>query len=372
MKKSLIYCASLLVILILSNALMSAQVNGASLTGLVSDSTGAVIQGAQVTVVNIATGVENSVSTITGYYTFPALPVGVYEVRVEKAGFRKAMAKVTLETAEKARQDFKLQVGAVTEQVTVVDSAIPILSKQDASPGTVIEKSVISQLPLSARNWDDLLGQVPGVQGDRYTEQGGGTASGRTGAVNVHGVRSLQNNFVLDGVDNNSFSENVQELTTQIVRPSVDAIEEFKVATNPYSAENGRMPGSLITVTTKNGTNSFHGLAYEYLRNKIFDANDYFTNRAGRERPKHVQNQFGAQLGGPIGKNHAFFFFNYEGTRIRKGRFYQANVPTASERAGDFSSAAAIANHIAGNAYATITDRVGDCRAKVPGAFNAS
>ncbi|PYT45190.1 MAG: TonB-dependent receptor, partial [Acidobacteria bacterium] len=167
-------------------------------------------------------------------------------------------------------------------------------------PGAVVENELISGVPLSARNWDDLLGLVPGVQGDRYTEQGGGTASGRTGAVNVHGVRSLQNNFVLDGVDNNSFSENVQELTTQIVRPSVDAIQEFKIATNPYSAENGRSPGSLVTVTTKSGANAFHGLVYEYLRNKVFDANDFFTNRVGRPRPKHVQNQYGGQIGGPV------------------------------------------------------------------------
>jgi len=305
MKQLMMFCMSIL--LVLSHPRVPAQVSGASLTGLVADGTGAVIQDAHVTVVNLATGVETSATTVAGYYVLPALPVGTYEVRVEKDGFRKAVAKVTLETAEKARPDFRLQIGAVTEEVTVIGSGTPLLSKQDASPGTVMQGNVISQLPLSARNWDDLLGQVPGVQGDRYAEQGGGTASGRTGAVNVHGVRSLQNNFVLDGVDNNSFSENVQELTTQIVRPSVDAIEEFKVATTPYSSENGRMPGSLITVTTKNGTNSFHGLAYEYLRNKIFDANDYFTNRASRDRPKHVQNQFGAQLGGPIAKNHAFF-----------------------------------------------------------------
>src|SRR5207247_7485247 len=98
--------------------------------------------------------------------------------------------------------------------------------------------------------------------------------------------------------------------------------------------------GSLVTVTTKSGANAFHGLVYEYLRNKVFDANDFFTNRVGRPRPKHVQNQYGGQIGGPVVKNKAFFFFNYEGTRIRRGRFYQANVPTASERNGDFSAAA--------------------------------
>ena len=233
---------------------------------------------------------------------------------------------------QKARIDFSLEVGAVTETVSVV-TAPPTLSTQEASPGGVVESRMISDLPLSSRNWDDLLSGVPGVQADRYTEQGGGTANGRTGGANVHGVRSLQNNFVLDGVDNNSISENVQELTTQVARPSVDSIQEFRVSTNPYSAENGRSPGALISVTTKSGGNEFHGTVYDFLRNKVFDANNFFQNRAGAAKPPHVQNQFGGNIGGPIyfprfgeggpstysGKNKAFFFFNYEGTRIRKG-----------------------------------------------------
>src|SRR5690349_2115375 len=335
-----------------------AQINTASLTGLVTDPSGAVLSGVKVTALNKATNAEITSSTnASGYYTFASLPIGQYQVTLEAPGFRKETSVITLDLGQRARLDFTAQVGASTESVTVT-SAAPLLQTQDAMPGAVVENKLIALLPLSTRNWDDLLGLVPGVQGDRYTEQGGGTASGRTGAVNVHGVRSLQNNFVLDGVDNNSFSENVQELTTQIVRPSVDAIQEFKVATNPYSAENGRSPGSLITVTTKSGSNEFHGLVYEYLRNKVFDANDFFTNRVGRPRPKHVQNQFGGQIGGPVIKNKAFFFFNYEGTRIRRGRFYQANVPTLNERNGDFSAAAAAAN---GVTYATMTDRVGDC-----------
>src|SRR5262245_5100666 len=146
MKKLILYCATLLCVL--SALRLTAQVSGASLTGLVTDGSGAVIQDAHVTVVNLAIGVETSASTQGGYYTFPALPVGTYEIHVEKSGFRKAVAKVTLETAEKARQDFRLQIGAVSEEVTVVGSGTPLLSKQDASPGTVIERNVISQLPL--------------------------------------------------------------------------------------------------------------------------------------------------------------------------------------------------------------------------------
>ena len=134
--------------------------------------------------------------------------------------------------------------------------------------GTVLDQNAIAKLPLAIRNWDDLLALVAGVQGDRYSEEGGATALGRTGGVNVHGNRSLQNNFLLDGVDNNSISTNVQELSTQVSRPSIDSIQEFKVVTSPYSAEYGRSPGAAISVTTKSGTNSFHGGAYDYYRNE--------------------------------------------------------------------------------------------------------
>src|SRR5437016_4557117 len=352
---------------------VSAQVNTASLTGLVTDPQGAVVPGAVVKVKNQATNVETSVTTdSSGYYTFAILPVGAYSVTVERQGFKKAVQeKVELEVGQKARLDFALEVGAVSESV-VVAAAPPLLTTQEASPGGVLENRAITDLPLSARNWDDLIGGIPGVKADRYTEQGGGTANGRTGGANIHGVRSLQNNFVLDGVDNNSISENVQELTSQVARPSVDAIQEFRVSTNPYSAENGRSPGALISFTTKVGGNEFHGTVYDFLRNRIFDANNFFSNRAGAAKPPLVQNQYGGNLGGPIylprfgegnrsvysGKNRAFFFFNYEGTRIRKGVTRLGNVPLPNEIRGDFSAAAAAANR---TTYATMVDRVGDC-----------
>jgi len=337
----------------------SAQVHTASLTGLVTDPNGAVAANAAVTAKNNATNVEYKVTTdASGYYTFATLPVGAYTITVELQGFKKAIREnVVLEVGQKARIDFNLEVGQVTDTVVIAATA-PLLSTQEATVGGVIENRMVSDLPLSLRNWDDLLGLIAGVQADRYTEEGGGTAAGRTGGANVHGVRSLQNNFVLDGVDNNSISTNVQELTTQVARPSVDSIQEFKVSTNPYSAENGRSPGSLISVTTKSGTNAFHGTLYEFHRNRIFDANNFFLNRAGRGKGQNVQNQFGANIGGPIVKDRAFFFFNYEGTRIRKGTTRLGNVPTANERIGDFSAAAAAANR---TTYATLIDRVGDC-----------
>ncbi|HZB47293.1 MAG TPA: carboxypeptidase-like regulatory domain-containing protein, partial [Pyrinomonadaceae bacterium] len=349
-----------------------AQVNSASVTGLVTDTAGAVVPDASVTLKNRATNVETTATTdSSGYYTFASVPVGDYTVTVERQGFKRVVVEeVKLDVGQKARVDAALEVGAVTETVTVTSATL--LTTQEATTGGVIDNHLVEQLPLSGRNWDDLISLVPGVQVDRYTEEGGGTAGGRTGGANVHGVRSLQNNFVLDGVDNNSISENVQELTTQIARPSVDSIQEFKVSTNPYSAENGRSPGALVSVVTKSGSNAFHGTLYEFHRNRVFDANNFFNNRAGARKPQNIQNQFGGNIGGPVVKDRAFFFFNYEGTRIRKGTTRLGNVPLANEIRGDFSAAAAVANRIPGGAYATLFDRVGDCRALVPSAFNAN
>ena len=179
-------------------------------------------------------------------------------------GFKKSSQVVALEVGQRARLDVELAVGAFNETVTVTE-ATQLLNTNDATLGAVIPQMQVANLPLAIRNWDDLLALVPGVQGDRYTEQGGGTSFGRTGGINVHGARALQNNFLLDGVDNNSISENVQELTTQVSRPSVDAIQEFKVVTSPYSAEYGRSPGAAVSVSTKSGTNGFHGTALRVL-----------------------------------------------------------------------------------------------------------
>ena len=188
----------------------------------------------------------------------------------------------------------------------------------------------VANLPLAIRNWDDLLALVPGVQGDRYTEQGGGTSFGRTGGINVHGARALQNNFLLDGVDNNSISENVQELTTQVSRPSVDAIQEFKVVTSPYSAEYGRSPGAAVSVSTKSGTNGVHGhRATSSSATRAMDSIDFFSKRANAAKPANEQNQYGGNLGGPIVKDKAFFFADYEGTRITRGVTRLTSVPTA-------------------------------------------
>jgi len=328
------------VVLFAGNAIC--QVNSASLTGLIRDTTDAVVPDAKVTARNTATGIERtSLANSIGYYFLADLPVGSYEISVEKTGFQKAASAVTLDAAEKGRQDFTLTVGTVATIATVEASA-PLLSPEDASLGTVVDNKYVTEYPLLLRSWDDLVNLVAGVQGQRYTDQGGSTSAGRTGGFNVHGVRQLENNFLLDGIDNNSISENVQELTTQVARPSVDALQEFKIITTPYSAEYGR-GGAVISVISKGGTNEIHGTLYEYLRNRDTDANDFFSNRQGLRKPENIRNQFGGNLGGPVKKNKLFAFFDEETTRIITGQLRSGTVPTDNERVGNFSAAAAAA-----------------------------
>ena len=319
---------------------VQAQVDRATLSGTVKDTAGGVLTGATVTVTNVATNVSAKATTSSaGAYLVVNLQSGQYLVEAEAPGLQKAVQSVILEIGQRGRVDITLGVGSLTESVTV-EGARRLLNTEDATLGAVIDNNAIGKLPLAIRNWDDLLALVPGVQGDRYTEQGGGTSFGRTGGVNVHGARSLQNNFLLDGVDNNSISENVQELTSQVSRPSVDAIQEFKIVTSPYSAEYGRSPGAAVSVSTKSGTNEYHGTVYDFYRNEKMDTIDFISKRAAAltntpaVKPANKQNQFGGNLGGPLIKDKAFFFVDYEGTRITRGVTRLTNVPTADQRAG--------------------------------------
>jgi outer membrane receptor protein involved in Fe transport len=314
----------------------AAQVDRATLTGIVKDPSDAVIPQAAVTVTNLATGVAAKATTNEdGTYLVVNLAPGEYLIQAEAQGFQRFEQTVRLETGQRARLDLSLAVGSLGETVTV-EGVTPLVNTETAALGTVVDSNEVSKLPLAIRNWDDLLALVPGVQSDRYTEQAGGTSAGRTGGVSVHGNRSLQNNFLLDGVSNNSFSTNVQELTTQISRPSVDAIEEFKVVTSPYAAEYGWSPGAAIIVNTKSGTNTLRGTAYDFFRNDSLDANNFFAKRANQQKPTNQQNQFGGNLGGPVLKNRAFFFGDFEATRIEQGVLRTGRVMTAAERNGVF------------------------------------
>jgi len=221
-------------LLFAAGLILQAQINTANLSGLVTDPTGAVLANVTVSVSNSATGYSRTARTDgAGLYAFQELPIGQYSLRVTQSGFDTVNKSVVLTVGQRAREDFQLQVGS--EQQTVkVESAAPLLSPDDASISTVIGSVTIEQTPLYLRNWDDLLRTVPGVQIARYTQQSGATSAGRVGDFNVNGIHSLQNNFILDGIDNNTFSENVQELSTESSHPSVDTIAEFNVITNPY------------------------------------------------------------------------------------------------------------------------------------------
>ena len=342
-----------LAVLLCLGGFLSAQVNTASLTGLITDPTNATVSHVKVTAQNADTGYARNTETDTsGWYSFQELPIGSYRITLKRQGFATMGETVTLNTAEKVRRDFVLRVGATEETVEVTATA-PSLSPDDASIGTVMGSDAIEKTPLFLRNWDDLLRVVPGVQISRFTQQSGATSAGRVGDFNVHGVHSLQNNFILDGIDNNTFSENVQELSTEASHPSVDTLQEFNIITNPYSAEYGRSPGAAVSVNTRSGSNQIHVLAYEYLRNQYFDANDFFSNSRGLPKPENNQNQFGGSMGGPLIKNKLFGFFNYEGTRIHQGVSRITTVPLPNERIGDFSPAAAAA---AGVSYPIIYD----------------
>jgi hypothetical protein len=229
--------------LILATAALHAQVNTGNLSGLVDDPSGAIVPGAAISVTAPATGYTRSVkSEGDGNYLIPDLPIGKYNVAVTAAGFSTLNQEVSVGVGMRIRLDFHLQVGAAAQTITVQAKTVT-LSQDDASIGTLVTSDTISGTPLFLRNWDDLLRTVPGVQISRYTNQSGATSAGRTGSFNVNGVHSLQNDFILDGIDNNTFSENVQELSTESAHPSVDVISQFNVITNPYSAEYGRSPG---------------------------------------------------------------------------------------------------------------------------------
>jgi outer membrane receptor protein involved in Fe transport len=339
MKRTLHGLLALVAVFLLHAPAAWAQVDRATLTGIVRDPSDAVIPQAQVTVTNLANGVVAKTTTNNeGTYLVLNLLPGEYLVQAEMTGFQRFEQTIALEIGARSRLDISLPVGTIGEMVTVA-GVTPLLSTESAALGTVVNSDEMQKLPLAIRNWDDLMAMVPGVQSDRYTEQAGGTSAGRTGGVSVHGNRSLQNNFLLDGVANNSFSTNVQELTTQISRPSVDAISEFKVITSPYAAEYGWAPGASIVVNTKSGTNSIRGTAYDFFRNDKLDTINYFAKRANQPKPTNKQNQFGGNLGGPVVRNRMFFFGDYEGTRIQQGVLRTGRVMTQAEKAGVFSSA---------------------------------
>jgi hypothetical protein len=303
----------------------------AQVTGRVTDSAGAVVPGAQVALTNQATGVSrDTVTNNEGYYTVPLLQPGVYRINVKKDGFKPVLqTDIRLQVEQVARLDFTLQAGAVTEAVSITSDA-PILERETSSLGQVIENKIIVTLPLNGRNYSQLAVLMPGA-----TPNSGSRA---TDGFSLNGNRTFQNKFLLDGVDNNNYILGVDTNSTQALRPSVDAIQEFKVESANYTAEHGQAAGGVVTVAIKSGTNDLHGSAFEFLRNDKLDANDWFANRARLNRPPLRYNQFGGTVGGPVWRNRTFYFGSYQGTRQRNSTTSLVTVPTTEQARGNFGS----------------------------------
>ncbi len=312
---------------------------GSQITGEVTDNSGASIAGAKVTATNTETQVSReTMSNATGNYNFSLLQPGRYVLGVAKDGFKSARQEnISLDVNAILRLDIKLEIGAITESVTV-SSAPPLIESENSSIGQVVETKQIIELPLNGRNFVQLATLGPGVTGVGFGASGtimSGTRPDdqRPGSeLFSNGNREGSNNFLIDGIDNN------ERLTISItLRPSVEAVREFKIQTNLFSADQGRNPGATVNVVTKSGSNELHGAAYDFLRNDNLDAKNYFASPSAA-KPQLAQNQFGAALGGPIVKNKLFFFGNYEGYRRRQEIPFLGTVPTAAMKGGDFSA----------------------------------
>jgi hypothetical protein len=314
----------------------AAQQETATITGTVTDATGAIIPRAAVTVTNVQTNLSvRTESDDRGLYVVPSLRPGDYSVTAQSSGFPKTVRSgITLQVAQVARVDITLQTGQLTEVVEVV-GATSLLETQTSSRGAVIDQKKIVELPLNGRDYNQLALLSPGVLPGTPRL----ASVNFKGVLNVNGNRTFNNVFLLDGVDNISYSNSFRGENVQLVQPSVEALQEFKIQTNAYSAEFGRSSGAVVNAVIKSGTNSLRGSVYEFLRNDALDANNFFSNALGAPKPKRERNQFGAAVGGPLVRNKTFWFADYEGLRDQEGVPRVRQVPTAAEKAGLFGAA---------------------------------
>jgi len=324
-----------LALFLLGSPALRAQ-NTADIIGTVTDTSGAAVANAKVTVKNTGTNASRSMQTgASGDYAFTLLSVGTYAITVEATGFKQFSASaVTVAAGDRARVDAKMEVGTVTQVVEVQASQAPLLQTDSPTVGGLLTATSVQDLPVNGRNSILLVQTAPGASaGPQSSLSGGNRPDDRrqTSTVVVNGQNDSSNDFLLDGVDNNE-----RAIATIVVKPSIDAIQEIKVETNMYSAEVGRVGGAVITMVTKSGSNNWHGTAFEFLRNDKFDAKDYFNvpqagNPLAGVKPEYRQNQFGGSFGGPIRKDKTFFFADYEGLRIIQGLTQTAFVPTPCE-----------------------------------------
>jgi len=310
---------------------LRAQFEYAEILGTVRDAAGAVVTGAKVTLRGVLTNVQSVTTTNEqGNYSFPNLRAGTYEVSTSVNGFRPAKSDaLLLRVSDRLRMDLTLEPGGNNEQVTVQADISPLLETDTSTRGQVIQSQQIEELPLNKRDYTQLVLLAPGTTYNPDQRLGG--------AISINGNRTLQNDYLLDGVDNNSHATSFRGDRVDVMLPSVDAVQEFRIQSNAYSAEYGHSAGAVVNVTIKNGTNQLHGTGWEFFRNDDMDAHGW-TPTLGGIKPKVRFNLFGANVGGPIKKDKTFFFVNYEGDRERNGVIFQATVATPELQQGNFAN----------------------------------
>lgn len=321
--------------MIFAATMLQAQIDRASISGTITDPSGAVVSGVKVTVTNLGTGQSMTVTTgVDGSYTASLLHIGTYSLEASGSGFRKSVQSgIVLNVNQVVRVDLQLKVGSAN-QITEVTSEAPLIATETSSLGTVETQQRIADLPLNGRLFTQLAWLGPGASPGSTSGIGlsGSTDDNRPGIqLAVNGLWGFDNNFLLDGVDNNAIGDG-----TIAVNPSPDAIGEFRVEENSMKAEFGR-GGAAVNAALKSGTNNFHGGAFEYMRNDVLDARNYFDPATNGPKARLQRNQFGAYIGGPIIKDRTFFFGDYQGSRLREGQIDIGTVPTIPERSGDFT-----------------------------------
>ena len=345
-----------------SRAVRAQSASTGALAGSVSDSSGAVVVGADVTAVNEASGETKTAGTQeSGRYTIPLLPPGTYRVEVKKSGFKVSVKSgIQINVAETTRLDIEMIVGELTQNVTV-EAAATMAQTDSSTLGRVVDEQAMEGLPLVTRNYTQIIGLSPGVEApvnnatDLGRGGGGISPTQTTSGLFVHGARSYDNNFQMDGVSVND-NESTGGSSGGVPIPNSDTIEEFKVQTGLYDASFGHNAGANVDVITKGGGNQFHGSLFEFFRNEHLNANNFFFNATGQPRPILRQNQFGYTLGGPIVKDKLLFFSSYQGTRQLNGASTSINTTCAASvflpPLTDDRSAAALGALFAGQAGA--------------------
>ncbi|NYF91071.1 TonB-dependent receptor [Tunturiibacter empetritectus] len=320
--------AYLLALLVLFTSAAFAQLTTADILGTVTDATGAVVPNATITLTNTGTNLVRTIqSNGSGDYVFALLPVGTYSISIKATGFQSAKTVVAVEAGDRARNDIKLQTGAESTIVEVTSST-PLLQADNATVSSTVTAQAVQDLPLNGRNFVQLISSTPGANegAGNGLSSGGRPDDRRTNAagLSVNGQDESLNNWIVDGIDDNE-----RVIGTIGVKPNIEGIQEITIETNSYAPEAGRTAGGVINIVTKSGTNRFHGSVYEYFRNDIFDARNFFQTTG--PKPELRQNQYGASINGPIFKDRTFFTFDYEGFRNVRGTTYTGTVPTQQE-----------------------------------------